>query len=174
MQSKKDDDILKLRTWTSQQLDPVNPTDSYFEGSRIVTELTPKDFDSISSWKLKDRKCAIILFYKPGCPYCKDVKPQWERLGETAIFFNVYAFNAVKYDAHIRKITEEMPILITSYPTIVIYENGVPKEHYQGVRDWKHLTLACARACSGDHSGEVRDVELFAHLAPEELEKIYV
>ena len=139
-------------------MDPIRKDNSYFEGNRFVTELSPEDFDPISLWKLRDRECAIILFYKPGCPYCKDVKPQWGQLGETAAFFNVYAFNAEKYHTHIRSIGEEIPSLITSYPTIIIYEKGAPREHYQGKRDWKHLTLACARVCSGDHSGKVKDI----------------
>ncbi|RLI44937.1 hypothetical protein DRO61_11530 [Candidatus Bathyarchaeota archaeon] len=158
---EKDD--LQLRPWPPQQLAHVNPTDNYFEGSRFVQELSPKDFDPVSLWKLKDSKCGIILFYKPGCKYCMEVKPQWEHLGETAAFFNVYAFNSEKYHSHIRSIGEQLPSLITSYPTIIIYENGVPKEHYQGVRDWNHLTLECARVCSGDHD-KVRDIELLTFL----------
>jgi thiol-disulfide isomerase/thioredoxin len=162
------DDLLKLRTWNDQKLAPTNTAShSYFEGHRSVKELSPKDFNSASSWKLKENKCAIILFYKPGCRYCQDVKPQWKQLGETAAFFNVYALNVAKYHAHVAKIKEEMPSLITSYPTIIIYENGEPKEHYQGVRDWKHLTLACARVCSGDHADKVRDIQLLLSLSPE-------
>lgn len=163
--TKKDtDDLLKLRKWNTQELAPFSP--SYFEGSLSVKELSPKDFDSISSWKLRENKCAIVLFYKPKCPYCKDVKTQWSQLGETAAFFNVYALNADKYKAHVAKIREEMPNLITSYPTIVIYEKGKPIEHYQGPRDWKHLTLACARACEGNFAEYVKDVQLL--LLPEE------
>ncbi len=129
---------------------PKKDTTSYFLQSHFVKELSPKDFNSISSWKLKENKCAIILFYKPGCPYCKDIKGTWSQLGETAAFFDVYAFNSEKYHAHVAKIREEMPNLITSYPTIIIYQDGTPQEHYEGSRDWKHLTLACARVCTGD------------------------
>ena len=121
---------------------------SYFDESSFVKELSPKDFDSISSWKLKENKCAIVLFYKPGCPYCKDVKNEWSKLGETAAFFDVYSLNAEKYKAHVAKIREEMSNLITSYPTIVIYQYGTPQEHYQGNRTVEDLVQACIRACS--------------------------
>ncbi len=130
---------------------PKKDSTSYFDGSKFVKELSPKDFDSVSSWKLKKNKCAIILFYKPGCQYCKDIEPQWTALGETAAFFDVYALNAEKYKGHVAKIREEMPNLITSYPTIVIYQDGTPQEHYQGKREWRELTKACARACKREY-----------------------
>ncbi len=129
---------------------PKKDATSYFEGSNFVKELSPKDFDSISSWKLKENKCAIILFYKPGCPYCKDIKDEWSKLGEKAAFFDVYALNAEKYKAHITKIREEMSNLITSYPTIIIYQYGKPLEHYQGKREWRELIKTCARVCAKD------------------------
>jgi len=175
MEPKKDDGVLALKRRAPREPTPADAASrSYFEGNRSVKELSPEDFNPVSSWKLKKNKCAIILFYKPGCRYCRDVKPQWEQLGETAAFFSVHAFNSAKYHAHIAKIKEEMPSLVTSYPTIVIYENGDPKEHYQGERDWKHLTLACARVCSGDHADKVRDVRSLLGLSPERSEKMYV
>lgn len=126
---------------------------SYFKGSKFVTELSPKDFDSVSSWKLKGNKCAIVLFYKPGCPYCKAMKDEYVKLGEKASFFNVYALNADKYGPRMTKIREELPYLITSYPTIIIYQYGKPLEEYKGERKWKELTKACIRTCTGGSVG---------------------
>ena len=61
--AKNTDDLLKLRTWTPEQLaPPTDSTYSYFEGNRFVKELSPEDFNPISSWKLKENKCAIVLF----------------------------------------------------------------------------------------------------------------
>ena len=120
---------------------------SYFNGSHFVKELSPKDFDPISPWKLKDKKCAIVLYYKPSCPYCKDIKDTWSKLGEVAAFFDVYALNAEKYRVHVAKIKEDMPNLITSYPTIIIYQDGEPKEYYQGERTTGELLKACLRTC---------------------------
>jgi len=172
--AKDTDDLLRLRTWTPEQLaPPADSTHNYFEGNRFVKELSPEDFDHTSPWKLKDNKCAIVLFYKPACPYCQDVKPQWEQLGETAAFFNVYALNSEKYKAYVAKINEEKPRFIVSYPTIVIYEEGTPLKHYEGPRDWKHLAIACAEACTGDFEDQVRDMRLLL-LPEEELAKMYV
>nr|QBK85490.1 MAG: thioredoxin [Marseillevirus LCMAC101] len=126
---------------------PKKDSTSYFEGSRFVEELSPEDFDPVSPWKSKGNKCAIVLYYKPGCPHCKAVKDTWSKLGETAAFFDVYALNAEKHKAHVAKIREDMPNLITSYPTIIIYKDGSPQEHYQGERSVGKLTGACMRVC---------------------------
>ena len=94
-------------------------------------------------------------------------------MGETAAFFDVYALNAEKYKAHVAKINEEKPRFIFSYPTIIIYEEGNPIKHYEGPRDWKHLTIACAEACSGNFEDQVRNVRLLL-LPDEEVAKMYV
>ena len=130
-------------------MDPYKKDDlSYFEKSNFVKELSPKDFDSYIPWKLKGNKCAIVLYYAPWCQYCKAVKDTWLKLGETAAFFDVYALNVEKHKAHMAKIKEDMPNLVTSYPTIIIYQFGKPKEQYQGERTLKKLTEACMRVCS--------------------------
>lgn len=103
---------------------------SYFDKSPYVKELSPKDFNKIVSYKLNPKmgKCAMVLFYKPGCPYCKAVKNEWENLGKKSAFMEVYAMNSEKHYNHIAKIREELPDLIYGYPTIVAYKNGMPVE----------------------------------------------
>jgi len=72
-------------------------------------------------------------------------------LGETAAFFDVYSLNCEKHKAHVAKIKEDMPNLITSYPTIVIYQNGNPIEQFvDEERNVKNLTDACIRACKSN------------------------
>lgn len=124
--------------------------ENYFSGSKFVTELTPKDFNSIETWKLKDKKCAIILFYAPWCPFCKEMKKVWEELGEKAAFFDVYAMNCEKHMKFCNKIREDNPELISSYPTMVIYKEGSPVEKV-GVEGSKrnvgNFIKACMRGC---------------------------
>ena len=105
-------------------------TESYFDSSSHVVELSPSDFDNTLSWKLGSSKCncCVILFYLPWCPYCKAVKNDWEKLGKVAKFFDVYAFNAEKNKKHMLQIKEELPDLIRGYPTIIVYKKGEPVE----------------------------------------------
>lgn len=120
---------------------------SYFLKSKYVTELTPKEFEGIATWKLKDRKCAVVLFYADWCPYCKEIRGEWEKLGQIAAFFEVYAFNCAKYIKHIQKIKEDMPELVKSYPTIIFYTDGEPVETYRGERTHSNLLKACMNIC---------------------------
>lgn len=119
---------------------------SFFKGNKYVKELVPSDFDPIATWKLKDKECSIILFYVPWCPYCKNIKEDWEKLGKTATFLNVYSFNCEKYKSHFLKIKEDMPQLVTSYPTIIIYKNRDPIEFVEEKnRSYKNLLKTCMR-----------------------------
>lgn len=123
----------------------------FFSSSKFVTELTPKDFDPVSTWKLKkDDACAIVLFYVPWCPYCQAVKEAWQDLGEKAAFFDVYSMNCEKYSEFCSKIREDNPDLIVSYPTMIIYTNGSPTEKVgidESKRTVKNFIKACMRVC---------------------------
>lgn len=126
---------------------------SYFTDSRYVTELSPSDFDGINVGNLKDGKCAIVLFYAPWCPYCKRVKDTWEQLGELASFYNVFAFDCEKYKAHVMDIKNDVPELIKGYPTMIVYQGGVPKEKVgmtEEDRTVSVLAQACLRVCGDD------------------------
>jgi len=120
---------------------------SYFLQSKFVTELTPAQFEGVATWKLKNRKCAAVLFYADWCPHCKAIKTEWEKLGEMAAFFEVYAFNCAKYTKHTEKIREDMPGLIKSFPTIIFYSEGSPVESYEGERTHPNFLKACMRVC---------------------------
>lgn len=114
---------------------------------RFVQELKPSDFDPITTWKLKDKECSIVLFYCPWCPRCQAIKETWKELGRVAAFFNVLAFNCEKYKRHMLKIKEDAPELIRGYPTIVVYQKGSPVEDYQGDRSLESLLKTCMRIC---------------------------
>ncbi len=129
---------------------PFRNDEDYFTTSRFITELESKDFDSIASWRLKKHKCSIVLFYAPWCRYCKMMKKIWERLGETAVFFDVCAYNCEKNRIHLDQIKNDMPELVRGYPTIIIFENGEPIERVgqtDSERNVPHFINACMRAC---------------------------
>ena len=120
---------------------------SYFRKSKFVKELAPHDFEGVATWKLKDKKCAAVLFYADWCPHCKAIKDEWEKLGSLAAFFEVYAFNCARHARHTEKIREDMPGLIKSYPTIIFYTKGEPREAYVGERTHANFLKACMRVC---------------------------
>jgi thiol-disulfide isomerase/thioredoxin len=121
---------------------------SYFIDSDNVTELTPKDFNGIATWKLKNKECSAVLFYAPWCPHCKAVKDEWESFGKTATFMNVYAFDSQKYLSHLSKIQEDMPKLVISFPTIIFYKNGDPDEQFMGDRTSSNFLKKGMEVCS--------------------------
>ena len=139
---------------------PIREKNNYFAGSRFVTELTPSDFDSIATWKLKDKHaCSIVLFYAPWCYYCKKMKGMWEDLGEEAAFLNVYAMNCEMNSLHCNKIREDNPELIKSFPTMIIYTNGNPTEKVgtnENNRTVGKLMKDCMRVCSNQTNPPVK------------------
>lgn len=120
---------------------------NYFDDTEFVKELKGSDFDQVSTWKLKDGKCSIVLFYAPWCPHCKLLKETWAELGRMASYFNVYAMNCEKQNGHVQKIKADRENIINGYPSIVIYQNGNPIELYQGGRDVGSLIRRTMSAC---------------------------
>ncbi len=135
--------------------------------SRYVKELVPSNFDSTRPWLLKtgefngnsdsssNKKCGIgngsglVMFYAPWCGHCKALAPTWEKAGSMVSFCDFMAFNCEKNKGHLLKIREDMPELVTSYPTIVYYKNGSPTEAYMGERDAQSLINFCMSKCNG-------------------------
>ncbi len=120
------------------------PKNSYFSTSKFVKELTPKDFEGNN---LKDKRCHFIMFYLPGCGWCKQLSPVWEQLGETAAFFEIGAVNSEKYRSLIEQLNQGKDH-ITKYPSLLIFKNGemiTPK--YQGDRDLASLVKWCVEMC---------------------------
>lgn len=103
-------------------------SESYFDKSKYVKELSPKDFNEKESWKLKSNKCTAVLFYAPWCPHCKNVSGAWEDLGKKATFFDICALNCEKYGDYFEKMKEDLPDLKGGYPTMIVYKNCEPSE----------------------------------------------
>lgn len=121
---------------------------SYFSKSKNVTELSPKAFNPVKSPHLKSKKCSVVLFYSPACPYCKNVQDAWEELGKKALFIDVLALNCEKYTGHLMKIKEEYPEMIKGFPTIIFYKNGVPvAQQPSDKRGYEDLLKASKEQC---------------------------
>jgi thiol-disulfide isomerase/thioredoxin len=121
---------------------------SYFSKSKNVKELSSKSFNPVKSPHLQSKKCSIVLFYSPECPYCKKVQEAYEELGKKALFIDVLAFNCEKYTGHLMKIKEEYPELIKGFPTIIFYKNGIPVEQQPSdKRSYEDLLKASKDIC---------------------------
>lgn len=120
---------------------------SFFSGSKFVKELSPKDFDGVATWKLKNKGCSVILFYCDWCPHCRAIKDTWEQLGKTVLFMDILAYDCVKNGEHLDKIREDMPELVKGYPTIIFYSKGQPAERFAGDRTYGNLLEMCKRTC---------------------------
>jgi thiol-disulfide isomerase/thioredoxin len=125
---------------------------SYFGDSSNVKELTPKDFDSVATWRLKMTGCVAVFFYAPWCPHCKAVKQDWEKFAQTATFMDVTAFNCEKYSSHLQKIKEDMPNLVVGFPTIIYYIDGQPSETHAGERTYTSLLKRGMTVCQRSHT----------------------
>lgn len=114
---------------------------SYYTNTKFVTELSPKDFDSVSLHLLKRKEpSSMVLFYKPTCPYCQQVKETWKQVGKvTKNFTKFYALNGDKYSDFIFSVREDVPELIKTYPTILAYKNGEPVEKLMGGEKKRHF-----------------------------------
>lgn len=124
---------------------------SYFSGSANVQELSPKDFDSVATWKLKMPGCVAVFFYAPWCPHCKAVREEWENFGKSATFMDATAFNCEKYSSHLMKIKEDMPSLVAGFPTIIYYIDGKPTETFAGERTYTNLLKKGMKVCQQSH-----------------------
>src|SRR5207253_1789037 len=93
------------------------------------------------------RPCGLVFFYAPYCPHCKVMRDEWEKAAKISGFCDFYAFNCVKYNAHVQKIREDLPELIRSYPSIVMYKNGDPADYYDGERKAPAFVKECMKAC---------------------------
>lgn len=115
--------------------------------NKHVIHLTPDDFDEIESWKLNRHGCSFVMFHVDWCGYCQQTKPVWNKLAEITAFFDVAEFDCEKYKSHLNKIKDDVPDMIKSYPTLVVYSKGEPVYVYKGERELDLLLDACMNAC---------------------------
>ena len=114
----------------------------------FVKELTPSDFRPLRAAELQANEPTLIMFYLPWCKWCIGFKEEWEAIAKIASFCRVATFNCHAHAPHLGCIREELPHLITSYPTIVSYQNGVPIEKLKGPRSKKAVLNMGMRAAT--------------------------
>lgn len=127
----------------------------FFDTSKFVISLKPKHFDPSNPAHLIKHKCSIVMFYCHWCPHCQKMVDTWKELGEIAAFFDVCAFDCVGNAGHLEKIKEVMPALVKGYPTIIIYERGVPIQTFSDDRTIDNLIMACMNACKDVNKEDV-------------------
>jgi thiol-disulfide isomerase/thioredoxin len=118
---------------------------NFYDGSKYVLELNESDFDPTHPTHLKSKRCSAVLFYGAWCPYCRQVKDEWEAFGKMDLTREVLALNCEKHKEQLEKFrTEDM---IPSFPTIVFYRDGVPIETFREERTKQNFLKASIRVC---------------------------
>lgn len=132
---------------------------NYFSRIKGVKELTPKDFNEIETFKLKEPKSlkirdsyTFILFYAPWCKFCKETKEVWKTLSRCSIQkkIKIAAFNCEKWGAHCMKMkmdysrTHKKPFIKT-YPMLALYKNSKPFKFFRQERTLENLVGFCEK-----------------------------
>lgn len=118
---------------------------SHFFGSKLVKELSEKDFTSSGS--LKEKKCSFVVLYAAWCGHCRKLAPEWSKFAETAAFVEVFAINSGENEKLLKLLNKKTPGLVSGYPTIVIYKNGEIAEVYEGERNSSALLKKAMQIC---------------------------
>jgi thioredoxin-like negative regulator of GroEL len=119
----------------------------YFGPKNPVRELSPSDFEDVVTHRLRDKKCGLIMFYAPWCPHCKMLKDIWEEFARLNAYYFVAALNCEKHRILLDKMKAELPGLIQVFPTLILYDEGEPKEVYSGERTVDALAQFALHAC---------------------------
>ena len=79
----------------------------------------------------------LLQLHADWCGYCQLLKPQWKKFEDTArnskCKFNVASIESSALQRHFPNID------VRGYPTIKVFNNGQPKEDYNGARQAENL-----------------------------------
>lgn len=113
-----------------------------------VVKLSGADFENDEPWKLKDKKCSFVLFYANWCGHCQDLKPEYAKFANVAQYIKVYAVDADENKKILESINNSnSKFKVESFPTILLYSNGMPVEEYTGERNYSALNTRGMKFC---------------------------
>lgn len=120
---------------------------SYKDSS--VKLLTGADFQDRQPWKLRDSRCAFVLFFAEWCGHCQNFKPEYIKFADVAQFIRVYAVDTGDESTLLKKLSDNKlsPVKITGFPTVWIYSHGKPLKEYDGPRSWQALLSEAKKVC---------------------------
>lgn len=144
----------KIKDIGTIKLSTKKSDDNFFSSSKIINELTSKDFDSIKTFILKNpnHDCILIMFYAPWCPYCINAKDLWNKIGNYITFTEVSSFNCEKNKSCLNRMNvdfqkEAKNTLVSSYPTIWLYKKGKPFKKFEQERTFENIIEFCKKNC---------------------------
>lgn len=127
--------------------------------SKHVVSLTPDDFQSPESWKLKpvapSGRChkTLVLFHVDWCGWCQQMKPDWNSAADFVAFCRFAEYNCESYPDHYNQMKTDVPDMFKGFPTIVVYDaNGEPVHMYEGERTKQAFVNLCMRVCQSTAS----------------------
>nr|QBK87230.1 MAG: thioredoxin [Marseillevirus LCMAC201] len=119
----------------------------WFDGT-LVKLLTGAHFQDQEPWNLKNKRCAFILFFADWCGHCRDLKPEYIKFADTALFMRVHAIDTESESSLMKRFDDKSPIQIEGFPTIYIYRDGKPYKEYKGPRTWQGMLAEAKKVCS--------------------------
>lgn len=104
-----------INKYVAGEITPQIKSEPVPETQGPVFTLVGSQYDEIV---LDNDKDVLVEFYAPWCGHCKNLKPIYEELGE------IYADNDNVVIAQLDHTVNEVPDMITGYPTIKFYPAG--------------------------------------------------
>jgi len=122
----------------------------WFENTSVKL-ITSADFDDLTPWELREKRCAFVLFFADWCGHCMNLKPEYIKFADAAQFIKIYALDSDKNETLLEKFNSpKSPVKISGFPTIWLYSNGKPYKQYNGDRSWQDLLKQAMKLCKAN------------------------
>lgn len=122
-----------IKKYVAGEITPQIKSEPVPETQGPVYTLVGSQYDEVV---LDNDKDVLVEYYAPWCGHCKNLKPIYEELGE------LYANNDNVVIAQLDHTVNEVPDMITGYPTIKFYPAGKKSDpiNYSGSRTLEGLS----------------------------------